>query len=161
YGVFNLRNHQVCMPPDPEAPPSHENVALAYPPPNPRPFSAPAVTRAELPKPPTDPAAPSGANGHGGPGQPTASPPDMAPLGRAPHGAHRGATLSPVSQVRALSAFGAPAPTTADRFPARRTGRNRRACALQPSPPIDRPPVALVPDPDAPSGGRYHPPRRC
>ena len=36
YGVYNLHNHQVCMPNDPSAPPSDENVRLAYAPANPR-----------------------------------------------------------------------------------------------------------------------------
>jgi carbonic anhydrase len=48
YGVFNLKNHQVCMPVDPTAPVSDENVHLAYAPTNPRDFRTLAVQMAEI-----------------------------------------------------------------------------------------------------------------
>jgi carbonic anhydrase len=48
YGVHNIRNHQVCMPVDPRAPRSDENVRLAQAPTNPREFHALAVQMAEL-----------------------------------------------------------------------------------------------------------------
>lgn len=48
YGVFSLHNHQVSMPHDPWAPPSDENIRLAYAPANPRDFRALAVQMAEL-----------------------------------------------------------------------------------------------------------------
>ena len=51
YGVYNLQNHQVCMPVDPQAPPSEENVRLAYAPTNPREFSTLALQMAHILKP--------------------------------------------------------------------------------------------------------------
>jgi carbonic anhydrase len=48
YGVFNLHNHQVCMPVNPLASPSEENVRLAYAPTNPREFSALTVQMAQI-----------------------------------------------------------------------------------------------------------------
>lgn len=48
YGVFSLHNHQVSMPYDPGAPPSDDNVRLAYAPANPREFHALAIQMAEL-----------------------------------------------------------------------------------------------------------------
>lgn len=48
YGVHNIRNHQVCMPVDPTAPPSNENVKLAHAPSNPRDFHTLAVQMATL-----------------------------------------------------------------------------------------------------------------
>jgi carbonic anhydrase len=53
YGVHNIRNHQVCMPVDPMAPRSDENVRLALAPTNPREFHALAIQMAELLKPPS------------------------------------------------------------------------------------------------------------
>ena len=51
YGVYNLHNHQVTMPVDPNAPPSDENVQLAYAPTNPREFNTLAIQMAEILKP--------------------------------------------------------------------------------------------------------------
>jgi len=51
YGVHNIRNHQVCMPVNPFAPRSDENVRLALAPSNPREFHALAVQMAEILKP--------------------------------------------------------------------------------------------------------------
>jgi carbonic anhydrase len=51
YGVHNIRNHQVCMPVDPTAPRSDENVRLAPAPANPREFHALAIQMAEMLKP--------------------------------------------------------------------------------------------------------------
>ena len=51
YGVYNLRNHQVCMPFDPCAPLSDENVNLASAPTSPREFSNLALQMAEFVKP--------------------------------------------------------------------------------------------------------------
>jgi carbonic anhydrase len=48
YGVFNLKNHQVCMPVNPSAPVTPENVHLAYAPQNPREFKTLALQMAEL-----------------------------------------------------------------------------------------------------------------
>ncbi|WP_092056276.1 carbonic anhydrase [Planctomicrobium piriforme] len=48
YGVHNIRNHQVCMPVDPNAPRSDDNVRLAHAPTNPTEFHALAVQMAEL-----------------------------------------------------------------------------------------------------------------
>jgi carbonic anhydrase len=48
YGVHNIRNHQVCMPVDPEAAPSDQNVHLAASPTNPDDFRALAVRMAEI-----------------------------------------------------------------------------------------------------------------
>ena len=48
YGVFNLKNHQVSMPNDPNAPPSAENVHLAHAPSTPREFQTLATHMAEL-----------------------------------------------------------------------------------------------------------------
>ncbi|MBX6311503.1 MAG: carbonic anhydrase [Isosphaeraceae bacterium] len=56
YGVHNIRNHQVCMPVDPLAPRSDENVRLAPAPNNPKEFRALAIQMAELLKPPGVPA---------------------------------------------------------------------------------------------------------
>jgi carbonic anhydrase len=54
YGVHNIRNHQVCMPVDPKAPRSDENVRLAQAPSSPREFQALAIQMAELLKPHRD-----------------------------------------------------------------------------------------------------------
>ncbi|MDR3618098.1 MAG: carbonic anhydrase [Paludisphaera borealis] len=51
YGVHNIRNHQVCMPVDPTAPRSDENVRLALAPSNPKEFQALAVQMAEILRP--------------------------------------------------------------------------------------------------------------
>src|SRR4051812_44104001 len=51
YGVHNIRNHQVCMPVDPTAPRSDENVHLARAPTNPKEFQALAVQMAQILKP--------------------------------------------------------------------------------------------------------------
>jgi carbonic anhydrase len=48
YGVYNLTNHQVSMPIDPQAPPSDANVRLAQAPANPREFQALARQMAEI-----------------------------------------------------------------------------------------------------------------
>jgi len=48
YGVHNIRNHQVCMPVDPQAPHDDVNVRLAQAPSNPREFHNLAVQVAEL-----------------------------------------------------------------------------------------------------------------
>ena len=48
YGVHNIRNHQVCMPVDPTAPRSDENVHLARAPTNPKEFQALAVQMAQI-----------------------------------------------------------------------------------------------------------------
>ncbi|MBV8269476.1 MAG: hypothetical protein JO252_24400 [Planctomycetaceae bacterium] len=48
YGVFNLHNHQVCMPVDPTLPPMDDNVHLAQAPTNPREFHALAVQMAKI-----------------------------------------------------------------------------------------------------------------
>jgi carbonic anhydrase len=48
HGVFNLRNHQVSMPPNPFAPVADENVHLEHAPTNPRDFHALAVKMAEM-----------------------------------------------------------------------------------------------------------------
>jgi carbonic anhydrase len=48
YGVHNIRNHQVCMPVDPSAPRSDENVRLAHAPSNPVDFRVLAKEMAEL-----------------------------------------------------------------------------------------------------------------
>ena len=48
YGVYNIRNHQVCMPVDPRAPRNDVNVRLAQAPSNPREFHSLAVQMAEL-----------------------------------------------------------------------------------------------------------------
>lgn len=48
YGVHNIRNHQVCMPVDPSAPRSDENVRLAPAPTNPREFHTLAVQMARI-----------------------------------------------------------------------------------------------------------------
>ncbi|HVU86804.1 MAG TPA: carbonic anhydrase [Pirellulales bacterium] len=53
YAVYSLHNHQVMMPVDPQAPPSDENVRLAYAPTNPREFNALAIRMAEILKPGT------------------------------------------------------------------------------------------------------------
>ncbi len=71
YAVYSLHNHQVMMPVDPAAPPSDENVRLAYAPTNPREFNALAIKMAELLKPVglrsstvhLDPSAPAPGNG--------------------------------------------------------------------------------------------------
>jgi carbonic anhydrase len=61
YGVHNIRNHQVCMPVDPMAPRSDENVRLAQAPNNPKEFRVLAIQMAELLKPPGVPASPTSA----------------------------------------------------------------------------------------------------
>jgi carbonic anhydrase len=48
YGVHNIRTHQVCMPVDPTAPRSDENVRLAHAPSNPMEFHTLAVEMADL-----------------------------------------------------------------------------------------------------------------
>lgn len=48
YGVHNIRNHQVCMPVDPDAPRDDKNVRLAYAPKNPKEFRELAVEMAEI-----------------------------------------------------------------------------------------------------------------
>src|SRR6185312_7245345 len=48
YGVYNLFNHQVSMPNNPQAPPSDANVRLAHAPTNPREFQALARQMAEI-----------------------------------------------------------------------------------------------------------------
>jgi carbonic anhydrase len=54
YGVHNIRNHQVCMPVDPTAPRSDENVRLAHAPTNPKEFHALAIQMAQILKPGCD-----------------------------------------------------------------------------------------------------------
>lgn len=51
YGVHNIRNHQVCMPVNPNLPPSDDNVRLAQAPTNPGEFHALAVQVAEILRP--------------------------------------------------------------------------------------------------------------
>src|SRR3954463_11433955 len=58
YGVHNIRNHQVCMPVDPLAPRSDENVRLAQAPNNPKEFRALAIQMAELLRPSGIPTSP-------------------------------------------------------------------------------------------------------
>ena len=79
YGVFNLKNHQVCMPVDPGAPVAPENVHLAYAPTNPRDFRTLAVQMAEILRDrptgqaglaPPDAVAAASAPGSNGPGAP-------------------------------------------------------------------------------------------
>jgi carbonic anhydrase len=53
YGVFNLHNHQVSMPVDPQAPMAPENVNLAFAPTNPREFSRIATDMARVYMPPS------------------------------------------------------------------------------------------------------------
>jgi carbonic anhydrase len=48
YGVHNIRNHQVCMPVDPNAGRSDDNVKLAHAPSNPNEFRALAIQMAEI-----------------------------------------------------------------------------------------------------------------
>jgi carbonic anhydrase len=48
YGVHNIRNHQVCMPVDPNAVRSDDNVKLEQAPSNPNEFRALAVKMAEI-----------------------------------------------------------------------------------------------------------------
>jgi carbonic anhydrase len=48
YGVYNIRNHQVCMPVDPSAQRADENVRLAQAPTNPKEFHTLAVQMAEI-----------------------------------------------------------------------------------------------------------------
>ncbi len=48
YGVYNLFNHQVTMPNNPQAPPSDANVRLAHAPTNPREFQSLARQMAEI-----------------------------------------------------------------------------------------------------------------
>lgn len=67
FGVYNLFNHQVCMPNNPDAPCSDDNVRLAQALTNPRGFHTLALTMAEMLKP-----APA-ASGDGEPGHPTGS----------------------------------------------------------------------------------------
>lgn len=52
YGVHNIRTHQVCMPVDPTAPRSDENVRLAHAPGNPMEFHNLAIQMADLLKKP-------------------------------------------------------------------------------------------------------------
>src|SRR5262245_9581326 len=54
YGVHNIRNHQVCMPVDPEAVRQDENVRLASAPTNPPHFHALAVQMAQMLHAPSD-----------------------------------------------------------------------------------------------------------
>jgi carbonic anhydrase len=63
YGVFNLQNHQVSMPPDPKAPVDPSNVRLAYAPSNPRDFLNLAMQMAEIQRPPSDSASSIGPTG--------------------------------------------------------------------------------------------------
>ena len=63
YGVFNLLNHQVNMPVNPNVPPSPENVHLAFAPSNPREFTTLALQMAEILK-----------AGYSGPGPRTKTP---------------------------------------------------------------------------------------
>ncbi|MDB5351430.1 MAG: cynT 4 [Planctomycetota bacterium] len=58
YGVFNLHNHQVSMPSNPNAAATDDNVHLAYAPTNPREFRALSLKMADILKPPSEPAAP-------------------------------------------------------------------------------------------------------
>jgi carbonic anhydrase len=51
YGVHNIRNHQVCMPVDPHAQRSDDNVRIASAPTNPHEFSSLAKHMAEILKP--------------------------------------------------------------------------------------------------------------
>ncbi len=60
YGVHNIRNHQVCMPVDPNAPRSDENVRLAHAPANPNEFRALARRMAEILLPVQNSAKPGG-----------------------------------------------------------------------------------------------------
>ena len=48
YGVYNLFNHQVSMPDNPQAPPDRPNVHLAHAPTNPREFQTLALQMAEI-----------------------------------------------------------------------------------------------------------------
>jgi carbonic anhydrase len=48
YGVYNLSNHQVSMPHNPQAPPSDSNVRLAHAPTNPSEFQSLAQQMAEI-----------------------------------------------------------------------------------------------------------------
>jgi carbonic anhydrase len=48
YGVYNIRNHQVCMPVDPTAPRADENVRLAIAPSDPNDLQSLAVQMAEI-----------------------------------------------------------------------------------------------------------------
>jgi carbonic anhydrase len=59
YGVHNIRNHQVSMPVDPDAPPRDENVRLAVSPSNPMEFHTLAVQMAEILKSKSLPGLPS------------------------------------------------------------------------------------------------------
>lgn len=54
YGVYNLFNHQVCMPNNPLVPAKEENVRLAHAPANPKEFHALAVQMAEILRPAAD-----------------------------------------------------------------------------------------------------------
>jgi carbonic anhydrase len=51
YGVHNIRTHQVCMPVDPLAVRSDENVRIALAPTNPREFHTLAIQMAQILKP--------------------------------------------------------------------------------------------------------------
>lgn len=51
YGVYNIRNHQVCMPVVPNADPSEMRINLEHAPSNPRDFSTLAIQMAELLRP--------------------------------------------------------------------------------------------------------------
>ncbi len=48
YGVFNLKNHQVCMPVNPGLPPSPNNVHLAHAPTSPKEFQTLGIQMAEI-----------------------------------------------------------------------------------------------------------------
>jgi carbonic anhydrase len=63
YGVHNIRNHQVCMPVDPLALRSDENVRLSQAPNNPKEFRALAIQMAELLKRPRGSASSASARG--------------------------------------------------------------------------------------------------
>ncbi len=51
YGVYNLHNHKVCMPNNPLAPATDENVRLAHAPANPKDFRSLALQMAEILRP--------------------------------------------------------------------------------------------------------------
>ena len=67
YGVHNIRNHQVCMPVDPTASRSDENVRLAHAPTNPKEFHALAIQMAEILRPGTDSPSAQSRDGTDGP----------------------------------------------------------------------------------------------
>ncbi len=83
YGVYNLYNHQVCMPNNPLAASTDENVRLAHAPSNPREFHALACQMAEILKPIAKTPLEGyprlrleGSNGHGPTGNGTGSHPE-------------------------------------------------------------------------------------